>query len=167
MGFNQLLDDISDGHHHQLSSAQVTWEHRQSSVWQFKCIHVQFKQKAENQLQQTQLMWLCSNSPTNNVNDWLRLGFNVFPCHKRLSHLAIKNRKQSYVTEALQDGGKADLWLALATSYSQFHEFRELVQDIELFVTHSLFFFGFPISSSRRKVRLQADSCWFTGPTPT
>lgn len=24
MGFNQLLDDISDGHHHQLGSAEVT-----------------------------------------------------------------------------------------------------------------------------------------------
>lgn len=25
MSFNQLLDDISNGHHHQLSSAEVTW----------------------------------------------------------------------------------------------------------------------------------------------
>ncbi len=24
MGFNQLLDDISDGHHHQLSPAEIT-----------------------------------------------------------------------------------------------------------------------------------------------
>lgn len=26
MRFNQLLNDISNGHHHQLSSAEVTWQ---------------------------------------------------------------------------------------------------------------------------------------------